>query len=171
MEIPTLAFNPRQNDRFGTTDIRAHSGARFPALAVETGAEILAHVWREEPRVVGIDEIFMIRGALDAVRRLTADGVKVVIATLDMDSEGEVWDEVGPLLAMAEEVVKCPAVCASCKRDAFYTFRKGAAPGSRVLVGAGDYYEPRCYACFRAGQQAKVAQTGEGSLFAPDSDH
>lgn len=164
-EIPALAFNPRRNDRYGTEDIRAHSGASFPAHPVSDGDEILAIVAEQAPRVVGIDEFFMIENALAAVQALVRGGVKVVVATLDMDSEGRAWETIGPLLAMAEEVVKCPAVCASCKKDAFWTFRKGVAPKDRVLVGADEFYEPRCYDCFVRGQEEKAAQTGERSLF------
>ena len=165
-EIPTLAFNPAKNARYGTKDIRAHSGASFPAIAVTSGAEILAHVHDLQPQLVGIDEFFMIEGAIEAVRVLRARGTRVVIATLDMDSEGATWESVGELLGIAEEVVKCPAVCAACKADAYFTFRRGRAPAGRVLVGAGEFYEPRCWACFDEGQRSKRAQVGRGSLFA-----
>ncbi|MDP6424842.1 MAG: hypothetical protein QGG14_08860, partial [Planctomycetota bacterium] len=165
MDIETLAFNPVRNDRYGTTDIVAHSGATFPARAVATGQDLLDHVAAHRPQVVGIDEFFMIDAALDAVVELAAQDIKVVVATLDMDSEGKPWDSVGELLAMAEEVVKCPAVCATCKKDGFYTFRKGAAPAERVLVGTADFYEPRCFACWRCGQDAKRADAGAESLF------
>ena len=166
-EIPTLAFNPYKNDRFETRDLRAHSGASFPALPVESGQEIVQRAEQHGARVVGIDEFFMIPGALAAVEALVRAERKVVIATLDMDSEGRAWESVGELLAMAEEVIKCPAVCSRCKRDAFYSFRRGDAPSGRVLVGADEYYEPRCLECFVSGQEAKAAATGTASLFGP----
>ncbi len=171
-EIPTLAFNAVSNTRFGTRDIRAHSGAGFPAVPVGKGADILKTVREERPKVVGIDEFFMIEGAFGAVRTMNDLGIKVVVSTLDMDSEGKVWESVGELLGIAEEVVKCPAVCAVCKADAYFTFRRAEAPAERVqrvLVGAGDYYEPRCARCFREGQEAKRAASGEGSLFGSGS--
>lgn len=164
-DIRTLAFHPAKNQRYGISDIRAHSGAGFPAIGVESGAGIREIVRREKPRVIGIDEFFMIPGCLPVVKELVRAEHKVVVATLDMDSDGVVWDSVGQLLAIAEEVVKCPAVCAQCKKDAFFTFRKAHAPAERVLVGAGEFYEPRCGACFVQGQEAKRAQTGEDSLF------
>lgn len=166
MDISTQAFNAARNRRYGTNDIRAHSGASYPAIAIEHGDEILDHVAESDPRVVGIDEFFMIDGGLEAVRAMMRDQRKIVVATLDMDSAGRVWEPVGQLLAIAEEVVKCPAVCARCKKDAFFTFRKGGAPGDRVLVGTGDFYEPRCHSCFRIGERAKAEQSGDESLFA-----
>lgn len=164
-DIPVLAFNPGRNQRYGTTDIKAHSGAHFPAIAVETGEEILQICKERDPAVVGIDEFFMIPDAIVAVRALLDRRAKVVVATLDMDSEAKVWSSVTELMGVAEEIVKCPAVCASCKGDAYYTFRKGMAPSPRVLVGADDFYEPRCRTCFEAGQEAKRFQDGEEGLF------
>jgi len=164
-DIPTVAFNPLRNNRFDTTDIRAHSGARFPATPVETGEQIVQVAKDSGAQVVGIDEFFMIDDCFTAVTTLVRSGCKVIVATLDLDSEGRPWESVGSLLAIAAEVVKCPAVCAQCKRDAYFTFRRGNAPGDRVLVGADDFYEPRCGECFRAGQEAKRAAGGEGSLF------
>jgi thymidine kinase len=167
--IATLAFQPVQNTRYSADSIVAHSGARFPALAVASGDEVLRAIQRERPSVVGIDEFFMIEGALPAVRQLVRAGLQVAVATLDLDSEGRVWESVGQLLAIAQEVVKCPAVCAQCKRDAFFTFRKATAPEDRVLVGTSDFYEPRCQGCFEAGQKAKQEQGGAGSLFGSES--
>jgi len=164
-DIPVLAFNPQRNQRYGTNDIKAHSGAHFPAIPVENGDEIVQICKERDPAVIGIDEFFMIPEAMKAVRALLDRHAKIVVATLDMDSEARVWDSVAQLLGLAEEVIKCPAVCASCKADAYYTFRKGMAPSSRVLVGTDDFYEPRCRSCFEAGQEAKRFQDGEEGLF------
>ncbi len=163
--IPVLAVQPKANLRYQTHDLRAHSGASFPAHPIEHGEELSELVRRLEPQVVGIDEFFMIPGAVQAVQRLMAQKCKVVVATLDMDAEARVWEEVAQLLGLAEEVHKCPAVCARCKSDAYYSFKKAGMPKERVVVGAGDIYEPRCYACFVRGQQAKQAEEGGDSLF------
>ncbi len=162
--VRVRAFTPAANKRDGPTGfIRTHSGASFPAEVVEDGRELLEKSGNAQ--VVGLDEFFMLPGALEAVKVLVHREVKVVVATLDMDSEGRVWEEVGELLALAEEVVKCPAVCQVCKKDAYYTFRKATAPRTRVLAGAREYYEPRCRNCWLEGQEAKRAVEGEGSLF------
>lgn len=161
--VRVKAFNPRQNTRAGVDLIRAHSGASFPAVPVDHGSEIVEACGDAD--VIGIDEIFMIDGIVDAVRRLVELRKKVVMATLDMDSEGGVWESVGQVLGMAQEVVKCPAVCTSCKHDAYYTFRRPGAPDARVLVGAGDIYEPRCYTCWAAGQQEKKRGLGQATFF------
>jgi len=162
--VKVRAFTPAANTRDAPAGfIRTHSGAAFPALVVSDGAELLEKVG--DAQVVGLDEFFMLPGALDAVKRLTAVEVKVVVATLDLDSEGRVWEEVGELLALAEEVVKCPAVCQVCKKDAYFTFRKATAPRDRVLAGSSEFYEPRCRKCWLEGQEAKRAVEGEGSLF------
>jgi thymidine kinase len=161
--VPVIAFNPSVNQRGPSDRITTHSGASFPAHSVADGGELLEHA--EEAEVVGIDEIFLLPGGVAAVRELMNQRKKVVVATLDMDSEGRVWESVAELLGLAEEVVKCPAVCAVCKKDAYYTFRRGDAPPERVLVGAGEWFEPRCLPCWTQGQDEKRAALGPGSLF------
>jgi len=162
--VRVLAFNPRRNTRDAAEVITSHSGGTFPAIPVSTAREILDHA--SDADVIGIDEVFMMSGVSDVVRELTRMDKKVVMATLDMDSDGNVWESVGEVLALAEEVVKCPAVCSKCKRDAYYTYRLPEAPDSRVLVGAADFYEPRCFECWSEGQQSKKRQRGQKQFFA-----
>lgn len=161
--VHVKAFNPRVNHRAAVDEIRAHSGAAFPAIPVEDGKQVLEEAYDAE--VVGIDEVFMIPGIVDAVRTLMSLKKKIVIATLDMDSEGNVWESVGQILGMAQEIVKCPAVCSTCKRDAHYTFRRAEAPNERILVGAANFYEPRCYLCWAAGQAEKKRQVTQKKIF------
>lgn len=161
--VRVAAFTPSRNVRDRGT-IRAHSGASFPAEVVSHGQEIVERA--DGFDVVGIDEIFMLEGVVEAVAELVRLRKKVVCATLDMDSEGRVWESVGQVLGMAEEIVKCPAVCAVCKHDAYYTFRRPDAPSSRLLVGAADFFEPRCRPCWERGQAEKRQMAVQRELFA-----
>ena len=167
-KVRVRAFTPATNTRDGELEIRSHSGASFPATSIAHAEEIVERA--DELDVVGIDEIFMLDGVPEAVRELTRLGKKIVMATLDMDSDGNIWESVGQILGMAEEVVKCPAVCTVCKHDAYYTFRRPDAPSARVLVGAGNFYEPRCRSCWQRGQDEKARRRGQGEFFrtAPD---
>lgn len=166
-KVRVMAFTPARNTRDGER-IRTHSGASFPAIPIERGSDLMEHA--DNVDVIGIDEIFMIPDIVDTVRELMSQRKKIVMATLDMDSEGSIWESVGQILGMAEEVVKCPAVCTVCKHDAYHTYRLPEAPAERVLVGAGDFYEPRCFDCWTTGQREKKAQKGQGQFFrtAPD---
>ncbi len=162
-KVRVRAFTPARNTRDGKKVIRAHSGASFPATSVTHAEEVVAA--SSELDVVGIDEIFMLEGIAEGVREISRLGKKIVMATLDMDSDGQIWEPVGQVLGMAEEIVKCPAVCSVCKKDAYYTFRRADAPNARVLVGAGNYYEPRCRPCWHRGQEEKRRQAGQRELF------
>ena len=162
--VRVLAFSPSMNTRDGENTISSHSGGSFPALRVEKAESILEYA--DQADVIGIDEIFMLSDIAPVVRKLMGLRKKIVMATLDMDSEGKVWDPVGEVLGLAEEVVKCPAVCTQCKHDAYYTFRLPEAPNDRVLVGAGDFYEPRCFSCWAAGQDEKKLNKGQKKFFA-----
>ena len=156
------AFNPQQNTRDGANSIRAHSGASFAAMPVEDGAQIVAE--SVDADVIGIDEIFMIDGIVEAVRKLVAAKKKVVMATLDMDSEGNVWESVGQILGMAQEVVKCPAVCTSCKHDAYYTFRRAGAPDARVARRRRQLLRAALLHLLGRGSAGEGVGTGTGRL-------
>lgn len=160
--VRVKAFQPAKNTRDGAM-IRSHSGASFPAIPAESAQTILDE--GGDADVIGIDEVFMMDGIVEVVQRLMAMNKKIVMATLDMDSDGNVWEPVGQILGMAQEVQKCPAVCTSCKHDAYYTFRRAGAPEDRVLVGAGDVYEPRCYSCWAAGQEEKKSGQSQATFF------
>ena len=41
----------------------------------------------------------------------------------------------------------------------------GLAPNERILVGAANFYEPRCYSCWAAGQAEKKRQVTQKKLF------
>ena len=52
------------------------------------------------------------------------------------------------LLAVAEEITKCLAVCARCGEPANRSQRLAAGSTERIEVGAAELYEARCRACF-----------------------
>ena len=52
------------------------------------------------------------------------------------------------LLALAESITKTMAVCMRCGAPANRTQRL-IASDERIVVGAGEAYEPRCRKCFR----------------------
>ena len=45
----------------------------------------------------------------------------------------------------ATKIEVCPAVCAKCENDAYYTRRKKSITNEQIEVGGSDEYEPLCY--------------------------
>ena len=70
-------------------------------------------------------------------------GKRVIVAGLDMDSDGVPFGPMGDVMAMAEQVTKLTAVCEVCGDDATHTFRNSELTG-QVLVGERDHYEAKC---------------------------
>ena len=148
-----LGFKPAKDDRYGLDKIVSHNGISVDAIAIQSPLEVeecLNKHGRPFPDLIGFDEaqFFEPNHMQKEVSILLDRGYDVVCAGLAQDSFGEPFGAMGSLLAMADEIVHVPALCADCKRHkATRTYRKNASQ-DRVLVGGAKDYEPRCYSCW-----------------------
>ncbi len=140
-------FKPAIDQRYHETRITSHSAQSLDAQAVNDVAALEAAL-DPETQVVGIDEAQFFGPTLVPVVQALADrGVRVVIAGLDQDYRGQPFEPIPQLLAIAEQITKCLAVCASCGALASRSYRV-AGGSERVQVGAADSYEARCRTCY-----------------------
>ena len=145
----TQAFKPLMDTRYTADALVSHGGLRLPAQSVSHSTEILSAA--QPGAVIGIDEIqFFDKGLPAVVEMLHRRGYRLILAGLDLDAAGEPFERTTALLKLATKVDKLQAVCAQCGAPADFTFRK-AAGNSRILLGAGESYEPRCANCFKEG--------------------
>ena len=79
----------------------------------------------------------------------------------DRDYLGRPFEPIPQLLAIAEQITKCLAVCSQCGALASRSFRL-AGGDERVQVGAADTYEARCRACYLAAMTAPAADDDDG---------
>ena len=83
----------------------------------------------------------------DLCRELAEQGVRVIVAGLDLDFRGEPFGPMPLLMAEAEQVSKLQAICLVCGTAASRTQRlidgRPAGYGDPV-VGAQEVYEARC---------------------------
>ncbi|MBL8601419.1 MAG: thymidine kinase [Myxococcales bacterium] len=143
-------FKPAIDKRYHDTRVTSHSAQSVEAVAV-ADVEALKRAVGAGTRVVGIDEAqFFGAGLVEAVQSLADNGTRVVIAGLDQDYRGQPFDPMPALMAVAEQVTKCLAVCAQCGALGSRSFRLSGGDG-RVQVGAADSYEARCRQCFHQG--------------------
>ena len=155
-------FKPAIDDRFGPEIVRSHDGDSFVATPVRDAEEILARV-RADTAVVAIDEVqFFDDAVVDVVRRLVADGKRVICAGLDLDFRGEPFGPVPQLLALAERVDKLAAICVVCGEAATRTQRIVDGVPARfedpiIVIGATEKYEARCRSCHEVPRRAPVA--------------
>jgi thymidine kinase len=98
--------------------------------------------------VIGIDEAqFFDDSIVSVCNQLADNGVRVVIAGLDMDYMGRPFGPMPALLAISEFVTKVHAICTRCGSLAQYSFRK-SNESQQVLLGEKDIYEPLCRKCY-----------------------
>ncbi len=143
------AFKPLMDTRYTADALVSHGGVRKAAQSVVHSTEILSAA--KAGAVIGIDEAqFFDKGLPAVVEMLSRRGHRVILAGLDLDAAGEPFERTSALLKLSTQTTKLKAVCAQCGAPAEFTFRK-AAGNSRIMLGAGESYEPRCASCFKEG--------------------
>lgn len=139
-------FKPGIDTRYSAEDVSSHSAQRLPSVPVKSAAELMEHIL-DTTRVVGIDEgQFFDSEIVSVVSKLADRGIRVIIAGLDMDWQGQPFQPMPQLMAIAEEVVKQHAICMVCGDPATRT-QKLVHETSQIQVGASEAYEARCRSC------------------------
>jgi len=139
-------FKPAIDTRYDALDIVSHNANRIPSTPVSHSNNIL--LLADDIEVIGLDEAqFFDQGLPEVAEALALRGVRVIVAGLDMDFQGQPFGPMPALLAKAEYITKLHAICMQCGDIASYSFRK-VADGDRVMLGETDVYEPRCRDCF-----------------------
>ena len=141
-----ILFKPKIDNRYSKKNVVSHSGNEFEAVLIEHSSDILSHI--DKQMLVAIDEAqFFDEGIVAVCEKLSAKGIRVVLAGLDMDYTGKPFGPMPALLAIAEYVTKVHAICVSCGNLAQLSNRT-VSETSQVLVGAVEKYRPLCRACF-----------------------
>ncbi|MGO1317324.1 MAG: thymidine kinase [Cellulomonadaceae bacterium] len=146
--------------RRGTGLVSSHSGAAIAACTARDAAE-LERLADPDVELLAIDEAQFFGPALtDVVQRLADRGTHVVLSGLCVTFDGEPFEPLGTLAALAESVTKLTAVCTVCGADAPFHTRTGPAgtdAGSAIPaaadavpqhVGGTESYQARCRAHF-----------------------
>ena len=132
-------FKPKVDNRYSDDDVVSHNKNKIPSTAVETTAEIL--LLGSNCDVVGIDEAqFFDESIVDVANQLANNGVRVVIAGLDMDFLGRPFGPMPNLMATAEYVTKVHAICKRTGNLANYSMRTSSST-DLVELGETESYE------------------------------
>jgi thymidine kinase len=139
-------FKPDMDTRYDVHQVVSHDAHAIVSTPVHSASQILLFV--NDVHVVGIDEAQFFDDELVPVcNRLANDGMRVIVAGLDMDYLGKPFGPVPSLMAIAEYVTKIHAICMKCGDLANYTHR--LVPDDRLMVlGEKDLYEPLCRKCY-----------------------
>ena len=141
-----MLFKPSIDKRYSEEKVVTHKGQEHTSVLVSSGSEILEKGLSAD--VAAVDELFMIPGAAAALLALFKKGKTILVSTLQLSSEPngyKPFEEVEQLMPWATSIEVCPAVCAYCDSDAYYTQRIGEQP-KQILVGGAESYQPVCWA-------------------------
>lgn len=146
-------FKPEIDTRYHETDVVSHDSNAIRSTPVPHSQNIL--LLAEGIEVVGIDEAqFMDEGLPAVCETLATKGIRVIIAGLDMDSDGRPFGPMPNLLAIADYITKLHAICVRCGNIAHFSYRKTADEKNRIFLGEKDHYEPRCRSCYYKRENA-----------------
>ena len=97
---------------------------------------------------MGVDEAqFFDESIVEVCNTLANEGIRVIVAGLDMDYKGVPFKNMANLMATAEYVTKVHAICPKTGGLAQYSYRKTKSK-KRILLGKGDEYMPLSRAAF-----------------------
>ena len=139
-------FKPAIDTRYSEEEVVSHDSNSIVSTPLDSSASIL--LLSSDIDVVGIDEAqFFDMGLVDVCNRLANNGVRVIVAGLDMDFRGVPFGPMPGLMAIADDVTKVHAICVKCGDLAMYSHRK-VSDEKRVLLGETQEYEPLCRHCY-----------------------
>lgn len=139
-------FKAEVDNRYDETAVVSHDENTIHSTPVPASANIPLLINNEE--VVGIDEAqFFDMGLIEVCNDLANQGIRVIVAGLDMDFEGKPFGPIPHLLATAEYVTKVHAICVRCGSLANHSHRKTTSK-KLVVLGETENYEPLCRNCF-----------------------
>ena len=132
-------FKPKLDTRYAEEEVVSHNQNKIRSTPVESPSEIL--LLGSTCDVVGIDEAqFFDESVVEVANTLANNGVRVVIAGLDMDFMGRPFGPIPNLMATAEYVTKVHAICKRTGNLAHHSMRT-TANKDLVQLGETDSYE------------------------------
>lgn len=142
-------FKPRTDMRYDKEKVVSHDANTMQSLPLKRSVDILANI--ENVEVVGVDEAqFFDLKLTEVCEQMALQGIRVIVAGLDMDYLGKPFGPIPGLLSVAEYITKVHAICARCGNLASHSYRL-SADTEQVLVGEKEVYEPRCRVCYNMG--------------------
>ena len=143
-------FKPAIDTRYHEEEVVSHDRNSISSTPVPASSNIL--LMANGIDVVGIDEAqFFDDEIVNVCNQLANQGVRVIVAGLDMDFLGKPFGPMPALLATAEYITKVHAICVDCGDLAHHSYRFTES-NDLVLVGEQESYKPLCRKCFTQKQ-------------------
>lgn len=133
-------FKPAVDTRYDDEEVVSHNKNAIRSTPVPSSEHILLLTAGAD--VVGIDEAQFFDDNLPNVcNELANQGVRVIVAGLDMDFQGNPFGPMPHLMAIAEYVTKVHAICVKTGKLAQFSHRT-VGGDAQVELGELDRYEP-----------------------------
>lgn len=147
-------FNHSLDTRYGENAVASHNGMVLEATPVGNALEILKKL-SPKTSIVAIDESQWFGPQLvDVAQKMVKGGKVVIIAGLATTYEGQPFEPMPSLMAMADQVDKLTAICTRCGKEAIFHKKvkgrkeKDPLKPHKSLVVPANEYEARCRGCF-----------------------
>ena len=133
-------FKPIIDSRFKKDFVFSHDKNQIESKSVSKSSDI--KIKAKGYDVIGIDEAqFFDNGIVKICNDLANEGIRVIVAGLDMDYKGNPFGPMPYLMAIAEYVTKLHAICAKSGNLANHSYRI-SNDKSLVHLGQKDSYMP-----------------------------
>ncbi|QWQ38202.1 thymidine kinase [Gemella sp. zg-570] len=148
-----LLFKPEIDNRYSKDKISTHNGNSYESISIKSSSEIYDYVKNKNYDIIGVDEVqFFDKDILKVINDLANNGVRVIVAGLDMDFKAEPFYPMPDIMAVSEIVTKLHAVCSKCGSEASLSQRLIDGTPAKyndpvVVIGASESYEARCRHC------------------------
>ena len=133
-------FKPAIDTRYDDEMVVSHDSNEIRSTPVPSASNI--RILADGCDVIGIDEAqFFDDEIVTVCNDLANQGIRVIVAGLDMDFKGNPFGPMPNLMATAEYVTKVHAVCTRTGNLAQFSYRK-STNDDLVFLGENEEYEP-----------------------------
>ncbi len=139
-------FKPAIDTRYDEEMVVSHDSNEIRSTPVPSASNI--RILADGCDVIGIDEAqFFDDEIVTVCNDLANQGIRVIVAGLDMDFKGNPFGPMPNLMATADYVTKVHAVCTRTGNLAQFSYRK-AINDDLVFLGENEEYEPLSRAAY-----------------------
>ncbi len=144
--LRTEIFKPTIDTRYAQEEVVSHDRNSIASTPIDTAESLL--LLASDVDVIGIDEAQFFDPRLpQVVEQLADQGIRVILAGLDMDFKRQPFGPMSTLCAIADSVDKIHAICIECGSWASYSYRLVSGQ-EQVMLGEANEYRPLCRTCY-----------------------
>ncbi|UVI37508.1 thymidine kinase [Brevibacterium spongiae] len=157
--INVLVVSHSLDTRADIATITSHVGMNIPAVPLSDAPSLAEAAQTSDYGLIAIDEAqFFGPDLIPVVDDLLGRGIDVIVEGLCVTFDGQPFEPLPSLMAVAEEVLRLTAVCTICGRDAVFHQRTDHSDLAATTIdarhiGGLDTYVARCREHFTSARQ------------------